>query len=53
MSLKPIPTTSNQENLFELQIFALKFPYFPQPFFFGSCNYLRIHFVYYKVMNKF
>ena len=53
MSLKPISTTSNKEKLFELQTFALKFPYFPQLLFFGSCNYLRIYFVYYKVMNKF
>lgn len=54
VSLKPIPVTSNQENLFELQTFALKFPYFPQLLFFvRSCNYLRIYFIYYKVMNKF
>lgn len=53
MSLMLIPATSNQENLFELQIFALKFPCFPQLLFFGSCNYLRICFEYCKVMNKF
>ena len=53
MSLKPISATSNQENLFELQTFALKFPYFPQLLFFGSCNYLRIYFVHYKVMKSF
>ena len=53
MGLKPIAVTSNQENLFEFQVFALKFPYLPQHLLCGSCNYLRIYFVNYKVRSKF